>query len=501
MIDMHCHIVFGFDDGPESLEAAVEMLDMAYRDGIRTIVATSHRNHILDFENTQSYEESLEMVINAATEKYSDLKIFKGAELYIDSDYLKIIDSNPYDFTINGTGYVLIEFPRDVAGSYMLEVAHEFKVRGYTPIIAHIEMYPKLIEDDGAIKLLKDEGIYLQITGSSLIGKQGKEIKGRLRKLVKKGHIDFIASDGHSAIRRRPLLSKAYELVARDCSTELADRIFKENPWKIIAGENLSRLTLEEKKKKSFRLSLNVVASVAAVFLVVIFGAFTLGFRDDMAIGIDSGMGGESSKAEKAKNGSDSEPLGFISRILNLDGNSEVEETLKANGDEKVSDVGEGDADIVSEKSESDEKSETVDKPKSDDKNEASASETSNKASSLEEKSETVNKTKSKAEIESEYRSKLNGLASQYQGSVSSAVSNIKSASSIEDPSLRASTIEKYAGQISGVESSADNSVYGLLYDMQNELEANGYDTSTVESFRSEYNQTKESTKSQYLNQ
>lgn len=236
MIDMHCHIVPGVDDGPDTVEESKQMIEMMYNDGIQAVIATSHRNHPIDFKPTVDYESSLERVKAVALEIHPGFGIYSGAELYVRDGYLDILDSKMYDFTLNKTEYVLIEFPTDADYETISDAVYELDIRGYKPILAHIDKYRALWTDFGLIEKLREDGAYIQITASTLIGKYGKSLKKKMRKLVKEGYVDFIASDGHSSVKRRPLLKRSYRVVSRICSKEEAERIFFANQIAVLEG-------------------------------------------------------------------------------------------------------------------------------------------------------------------------------------------------------------------------------------------------------------------------
>lgn len=241
MIDIHCHIVPGVDDGPDTVEEAEHMIEMMYGDGIRGVIATSHRNHNLDFGASRVYEESLEEIRGISSIRYPDFKIYSGAEFFVREGYLDIVDNRPYEIRIEGTDYVLIEFESDASYEFISDAVYEFTIRGFRPIIAHIDKYRSIWCSEENIEQLRSDGAYIQITGSTLVGKYGKTMKKSMRKLVKRGYIDFIGSDGHSPERRKPLLKRSYKVVNRICSKSEAERIFAENPKAMLSGEAVKK--------------------------------------------------------------------------------------------------------------------------------------------------------------------------------------------------------------------------------------------------------------------
>jgi protein-tyrosine phosphatase len=246
MIDIHCHVVPEVDDGPSSIEEAEKMLDIMYEDGIRGVIATSHRNHPLDFSPASDYESSLERVKKLAKTKYPDMEIYSGAEFYVRDGYLDVLDSNPYDLTLNKTKYVLLEFEAGADYETVSDAVYEFKIRKYKPVLAHIDKYQALYEDFDSIEKLRKEGAYIQVTGATLVGKYGNSLKKKMIKLLKGGYIDFIGTDGHSPEKRRPLLRRSYKVVEKYCSKVEAERIFVKNPASLIEDGSIIRMSLRK---------------------------------------------------------------------------------------------------------------------------------------------------------------------------------------------------------------------------------------------------------------
>lgn len=447
MIDIHCHILPSVDDGPDTLEDSLKMIEVAYNDGIRTMIATPHINHYIDFKPKMSVVESFSAVKKEVGKRFPDMNIFLGSEIYVLDGYLDIVDRDKEKMTINQKNYLLVEFQRDIEFDKILEVVHELRIRGYFPIIAHIEVYSCLMNDSKEkIVMLRKEGAYIQTNGSSLLGKQGKVIASYLKLLLIEGLVDFVASDGHGEKRRRPLLSKAREKVAKYTSEKNAKRIFEENPLKVINGEEVAKpLTVKgTKKKKYVRSRLNLIAATAAVFLIVAGGASLIGPRDI-------------AMAEK------------IDLIEPITSSFNLNNVVKTDSDKEEKQINlEGTQDI---------------------NNDEMIAATYSPEDSI----------KSKDDIVNEYRGILEGLRDDYEYRLEIMFNEIQTArSSIKDEEKRTSIVEGYISEIEGMESTLENQVYQELYEMQNELESYGYDVSKVQEFRDEYNQTKMEKRQEY---
>lgn len=214
MIDIHCHIIPGIDDGAKNLDTSIEMLRIAEKDGIKKIIATPHfyrgryENHYCDIK-----EKVLELNKEAKL-RGINVEIFPGQEIFLDKytiDYYKkgIIKG------LNDSKYLLVEtdmlkMPRDT-----LDIIYELKLLGAKPIIAHPERYEYIIENLTELNKFIEEGCALQLNAGSFLGIFGKKVKKTAEKIIKNGVGDFIASDAHSTGIRKPNLSNAYEIIEK----------------------------------------------------------------------------------------------------------------------------------------------------------------------------------------------------------------------------------------------------------------------------------------------
>jgi protein-tyrosine phosphatase len=217
MIDLHCHILPGIDDGPQTIEESVAMARRAAEDGIVHIVATPHVKAAFAVSG-QRFQKGTAFFNEQVLELYERLKseglkigIFPGAEIAlpaIDDDTISVLG-------INNTKYLLIEFPHTHLPAKAVDVIFNLNIKGYHPIVAHPERNPSIIEDPGKLMELRKIGALVQITASSLTSASDPDVKQCAHYLVKKNAVEFIASDAHSTDSRPPVLSKAYELVAK----------------------------------------------------------------------------------------------------------------------------------------------------------------------------------------------------------------------------------------------------------------------------------------------
>lgn len=233
MIDIHCHILPDIDDGPEYLDESIEMAKIAYLDGITTIVATPHINDVL--HSPTLIQQRVNELNKKLKEKDIPLEILRGADISsaIAPAYLK-------DYTIQGTGYLLLEFPHTHLPGNAKEIVFKIIIKGYLPIITHPERNPSIIKKPEIILNLLDSNTFIQITAGSLTGEFGSEVRHCAIHLLKLGVVNFIATDAHSSSWRKPILSEGLKVAEKIMGKDKAYNLVMTNPESVIKGKPLN---------------------------------------------------------------------------------------------------------------------------------------------------------------------------------------------------------------------------------------------------------------------
>ncbi len=234
MIDIHCHILPGVDDGAADLGESVKMAKIALADGIVKIVATPHiKEPLID---RQYLSKCHEMLTRTLDEKHIPIDIFLGGEVAAHLDLSKF---NLH--TLNGTKYILIEFPAGHLPQSAGELIFNLILNGFYPIIAHPERNSSILKNPDTLFNLLNQQVLLQITAGSITGMFGTDTMACARFLLRKGVVSFIASDAHSAGHRQPVLSKGVQAAGRIIGRENALKLVTTNPEAMLAGEKVGR--------------------------------------------------------------------------------------------------------------------------------------------------------------------------------------------------------------------------------------------------------------------
>lgn len=243
MIDIHSHIVFDVDDGPKTLEESLALIEESYTQGVRTIVSTSHRRKGMFETPEEKIFTNFKMVKEEAEKRYSDLTIYYGGELYYTSDIITKLEMNKIP-RMNGTQFALIEFSATTPWKEIHKGLSNVLRAGVTPIIAHIERYNALEENEERVKELIDMGCYTQINSAHVLkpkwfGDKDKVRKKRARYFLDKNLVHCVASDMHNLGTRPPYMKLAYTIIEKTYGLKRAKDLFINHPNTLLENEYL----------------------------------------------------------------------------------------------------------------------------------------------------------------------------------------------------------------------------------------------------------------------
>ncbi|HEM6378291.1 TPA: tyrosine protein phosphatase [Streptococcus suis] len=241
MIDIHSHIIFGVDDGPETIEESLSLIGEAYRQGVRYIVATSHRRKGM-FETPEKVIMANFLILKEKVKEiYPQLTLCYGGEIYYRKDSLSKLESKRFP-TLNGSRYVLLEFSMNTPWKDIQEGVNEVMLLGLTPVLAHIERYDALAFNADRVNELIEKGCMTQVNSShvlklGLIGERAKEFKRRVQFFLEQDLVHCVASDMHNTTTRPPFMKEAYQLVKKEYGGDRANALFMKNPLMILKNQ------------------------------------------------------------------------------------------------------------------------------------------------------------------------------------------------------------------------------------------------------------------------
>lgn len=235
MVDLHCHILPGVDDGSKNLKMTYDMLRMAHDEGIREICATSHYYADMKKEDLRQREEAFEAVEELMKREFPDMTLYRGAEVFYEQTVLDKMRDHSIP-TLNGTNYVLVEFPVIAEFNYIFLAVQQIRMMEYYPVIAHVERYQgiKKAED---IERLIDRGALIQVNSSLFDMKMPFMRKRMFQDLIRRGMVHVVGTDSHSTGSRRPRMAGFRSYVEKKFGERIAEKICVEHAHMILKGE------------------------------------------------------------------------------------------------------------------------------------------------------------------------------------------------------------------------------------------------------------------------
>lgn len=235
MIDIHTHLLFGVDDGPETIEESVAMLKDAKAQGIDAMILTPHYRHGMFAYPNKAIDENFAQLSKYAEEIGIDL--YLGTEHHVNSMIVEYIE-NGRCRTMAGTNYVLAEYKPDTEFTYIKNSVQDLMRYGYIPIVAHVERYMCMHEMNlKNIELLREIGVLIQVNADSVLGLDGGKIKRFVKKLLKKQYVDFVGSDSHGMEDRVNNMGKCAEYLYKKYDEAYVDEILEENAKMLLNSE------------------------------------------------------------------------------------------------------------------------------------------------------------------------------------------------------------------------------------------------------------------------
>ena len=238
MIDVHCHLIPGIDDGPDTLHETLAMARAAVADGIREIVVTPH---ILPghWNNDRcSIVRKCEQLRLIFAYEGIPLLLHCAAEVRI-CEFVTILYRKraiPLYGAHLPQPTILLELPHDGIVPGSINVVHWLRRHGIRALLAHPERNRLIIRHREALDPFIEAGCWLQLTAGALTGRFGKSARRLAEGLLDEGMVQVVASDAHNTTVRPPVLSTAYGVVAARYGDEMAQRLFVSNPEMLLRG-------------------------------------------------------------------------------------------------------------------------------------------------------------------------------------------------------------------------------------------------------------------------
>ena len=234
MIDLHCHVLPGIDDGPPTVAGALELARLAHVAGITTIAATPHVDWSFpgnDAAVIAPAVPALQLELDAAR---IDVRVVSGAEVAL-TRAVDLPDEELRRLALGGGPWLLLECPLSPAlAPGFVAGARSLAVRGHRILLAHPERSPVFLRAPELLDELVAGGMLAQVTAGALTGRFGRTVRDAAVGFVDRGAVQVAASDGHGGGRPASIGPELAEVGVDDALTAwLADEV----PAAVLAGE------------------------------------------------------------------------------------------------------------------------------------------------------------------------------------------------------------------------------------------------------------------------
>ncbi|MEQ6996720.1 CpsB/CapC family capsule biosynthesis tyrosine phosphatase [Enterococcus casseliflavus] len=253
MIDLHCHILPGIDDGAEDINASIAMAEKAISQGITHILCTPHHNNG-KYCNPKLNVISLVSSLQSELDKRQlPLTVLEGQEVRITGDLIEDIQQDNVLFTDLDDTYILIEFPTMEVPTYTERLFFELLQMGKIPVIVHPERNAHFRKDPNHLIPFLDMGCLAQLTAPSYVGTFGKDIQHTAKQMVAHNLVQMVASDAHGVKKRTFYMKESYAQIAKDFGADKVTRM-QQVAKDLLNGDSIDYPSYLEVKKKKFGL-------------------------------------------------------------------------------------------------------------------------------------------------------------------------------------------------------------------------------------------------------
>lgn len=241
MIDLHCHILPGLDDGARELGISLAMARAAVAQGVSVTACTPHILPGLYHNTGPAIREATRKLQKCLDENDIPLLLVTGADVHMAPDFVAGLRRGEL-LSIADSRYVLVEPPHHTAPPLMEDFFFNLVLAGYVPILTHPERLSWMPPRYELIKKLVNAGVWMQITAGSFAGAFGRNALYWSERMLDEGCVHLIASDAHDVEGRPVNMATGYECVAKRVGAEEAQQLVLDRPMAILKDEAPSNL-------------------------------------------------------------------------------------------------------------------------------------------------------------------------------------------------------------------------------------------------------------------
>ncbi|MGN0316816.1 MAG: CpsB/CapC family capsule biosynthesis tyrosine phosphatase [Lachnospira sp.] len=229
IVDVHCHIMPGVDDGSVNMAETLKMLKLAKNEGITHMIATPHYKSGHRNASPEKIRELLAEVKVTARQCCINMELFQGNEILYHEEMCDSLNQGRIS-RMNGSNYVLVEYMPSDTYQRIRNSLDEIMSEGYQPIVAHIERYNCMSDDIENVMEIRRIGAEIQVNASSIVGDSGKDIKKFVHSLLKEQMVDYVGTDAHHCEgSRTPQMTECCDMLYKKYDEDYVNEILYAN--------------------------------------------------------------------------------------------------------------------------------------------------------------------------------------------------------------------------------------------------------------------------------
>jgi protein-tyrosine phosphatase len=234
LVDIHCHLLAGMDDGPRTPADALAMCRKAYEEGTRLMAATAHQNERWSAVSPDGIRAATQELRRQLQAEGVPLAVSPCAEVMARPDLGAAWAAGELLSVADRGQFLLLEMPHGLFVD--LRPLIKQLQGGVRLILAHPERQPELLHDMGVIEELIAAGCLVQVSSGSITDPATPADARALRSWFRRGCVHLLGSDGHSPHRRPPRMADAYRQIERWAGAAVADRVCSTNGTAVLHG-------------------------------------------------------------------------------------------------------------------------------------------------------------------------------------------------------------------------------------------------------------------------
>ena len=235
LVDTHCHLLAGLDDGPKREADALLMCRMAAGEGVAAVVALAHQLGRWETVTADRIRQAARQLAQTVRLAGVPLTVVPGAEIMVQPEIEQAWRQSKLLSVADRRQYLMLEMPHGLCVD-IEQVIPALDKAGVRPILAHPERHAELLHGRGRIEELVRAGCLIQISSESITDPASRRDARALKSWLRRGIVHFVGSDGHSPSARPPRMAAAYERIGRWAGRIVADRVCSTNGMAMVQG-------------------------------------------------------------------------------------------------------------------------------------------------------------------------------------------------------------------------------------------------------------------------